>query len=106
MSYAKSALAKKATPRKTKKLWDQQEKVTIKSAGLLLQARPKKENPGVFGGLIFVLTAAIAKLLLSFAKYKNEFYDDHAADLKKGHASRIGKAGFRASVHRRSRMLS
>ena len=53
-----------------------------------------------------MLTAAIAKLLLSFAKYKNEFYDDHAADLKKGHASRIGKAGFRATVHRRSRMLS
>ena len=50
MSYAKSALAKKATPRKTKKLWDQQEKVTIKSAGLLVQARSKtQENPGTVG---------------------------------------------------------
>ena len=84
MSYAKSALAKKATPRKNQKTLGSAGKSNYQvSRPLLLQARSKKGKPrGFRGSLIFVLTAAIAKLLLSFAKYKNEFYDDQAsADL-------------------------
>ena len=79
MSYAKSALAKKATPRKNQKTLESAGKSNYQVSRAATASTAEKGKPRGFRGLIFVLTAAIAKLLLSFAKYKNEFYDDQAS---------------------------